>query len=329
MNILIIFTGGTIGSSVQKNTISTNQENKYLLLDLFKKKTGRDISFETTEPYYALSENNTGAELSSLIACVSSALKQNYDGIIITHGTDSLQYSAAALSCAFGNNTVPIVIVSSNYVLTDERSNGLINFEAAVSFIEQKGGNGVFVSYKNHRDIPRIHRASRLIAHSELSDDIHSAKNQFYGCFRNETFVKNSIYKEKSDEAKPFGEILLPPANEKISVIHQYVGLKYSDLNINAKAVIIKAYHSGTLCAENDDFISFAKDMKSKNIPCFICGSGNETNYESAEAFAECGVKILPCASFISQYIKLWFCAESGRDFEKSLFLSLGGDILP
>lgn len=224
---------------------------------------------------------------------------------------------------------MPIVIVSSNYVLRDERANGLINFEAAVSFIEQKGGNGVFVSYKNHGDVPRIHRASRLLAHDEFSDDVYSVKNQFYGCFMNGAFVKNSRYQEKDDEAQPFGEITLSKSNEKIAVIHQYVGFKYGEPSGSTKAVIIKPYHSGTLCTDSDDFRAFTASMKKKNIPCFLCGAENKTIYESAGVFEECGIKILPRASFISQYIKLWLCAEAGRDFEEAVSLSLGGDIIP
>lgn len=328
MNILVIFTGGTIGSSVLGTTISTNKNNTYLLLDMFKKATNKNINFETAEPYYALSENNTGKNFEMLISYVSDALGKNYDGIIITHGTDTLQYTSAALSFAFGSNTIPIMIVSSNYVLTDERANGLQNFISAVDFIENKCGNGVFVSYQNTNDKPYIHRASRLLAHAEFSDDVYSINNQYYGYFNGTNFVKNENYNAKEDEITPFSKTAFTAHSEKIEVINSYVGLKYPKVDDNWKAVIIKAYHSGTLCTDDESFCKFAEELKEKNIPCYISGAKIGTVYESATVFDKYNLKILPFASTISQYIKIWFALQNNIDFNKIINLSLGEDIL-
>jgi L-asparaginase len=49
-----------------------------------------------------------------LITTVKENLSSDYDGIIVTHGTDTLGYSAAALAYALGNGTVPVCLVSSN-----------------------------------------------------------------------------------------------------------------------------------------------------------------------------------------------------------------------
>lgn len=328
MNILVIFTGGTIGSSVFGETISANKENTYLLLDMFKKSSGKDIDFKTCEPYYTLSENNTGENFSKLISAVDNALGENYDGIIITHGTDTLQYTSAALSYAFGSNTIPIIVVSSNYVLTDERANGLQNFTSAVNFIEQKSGKGVFVSYQNTGDKPYIHRASRLLAHSEFSDDVFSINNEYYGYFEGDTFVKNKNYTSKEDMIAPFNKTDLKKHSENIQVINSYVGFKYPKINKDWKAVIIKAYHSGTLCTDDESFCAFAKELKENNIPCYISGAKTGTVYESATVFNDYDLKILPFASTISQYIKIWFALEKNIDFDKIINSSLGEDIL-
>lgn len=328
MNILVIFTGGTIGSSVFGKTISANKENTYLLLDMFKKSSGKNIEFETAEPYYALSENNTGENFSKLISCVQNALNEDYDGIIITHGTDTLQYTSAALSYAFGSNTIPIMVVSSNYVLTDERANGLQNFTSAVDFIEQKCGKGVFVSYQNTGDKPYIHRASRLLAHAEFSDDVFSINNQFYGYFEDNKFVKNKNYTAKEDMITPFKETNFKKHSENIEVINSYVGFKYPQINEKWKAVIIKAYHSGTLCTDDESFCTFVKELKEKNISCYISGAKTGTVYESATVFDDYDLKILPFATTISQYIKLWFAIENNINFNDIINLSLGEDIL-
>ena len=220
------------------------------------------------------------------------------------------------------------MLVSSNYVLTDERANGLSNFAAAIDFIENEYGNGVFVPYKNSDGKVYVHRASRLLQHSDLADDVFSIKNKYYGSYNGDTFIKNPDFDERKDEIKPFGKINLSEFNSKIKIFNAYVGNAYPQIDNSTKAVLIKTYHSGTICTDNDGFKQFAEAVKSKKIPCYICGAENRDIYESAKVFAEYGITVLPPASFISQYIKLWIAAENHFEFDKIYDKSLGGDLL-
>ena len=150
MKIKVIFTGGTIGSSVGSDGyISPNGNQPYKLLEMYKEKymkidTQSDVVFDTEEPYRILSENLDAKHENLLIQTVARALQdKNTDGIIITHGTDTLQFSAAILGYVFGTKTIPIMIVSSDFPLEDKRANGLINFAYAVEFIKYQRGTGV------------------------------------------------------------------------------------------------------------------------------------------------------------------------------------------
>lgn len=329
MKILVAFTGGTIGSSVSENVIGTNSESKRLLIDMYKKKYGDDTEFITAQPYYALSENSTGKNISSLISFICGAINNDIDGIIVTHGTDTLQYTAAALSYALGSACRPVVIASSNYVLTDSRANGPDNFKGAVDFIKGGFGRGVFVSYRNNNGSLVIHRACRLLPHNELSDEIFSIKNQYYGRFENGGFIKNPDYAARKDETKPFENANLSEYSNKIAVIQPYPGLKYPALSDNTKTVLIKTYHSGTICTDNKSFENFADELKQKKIPCYICGAEGRKIYESAKAYEKYGFTVLPPSSFISQYIKLWLALENNISFDEICKTSLGEDILP
>lgn len=328
MKILVIFTGGTIGSAVSGKVISPKNESKRLLLEMYKEKYGDDVDFEISEPYYALSENNTGITISRLMDAVLSEIDKNYYGIIVTHGTDTLQYSAAALSYALGSSSVAVMCVSSNYVLTDERANGLDNFAAAVDFIKGGFGRGVFVPYKNSDGKIYVHRASRLIQHNEFSDDVFSVKNQHFGSFIGGDFIKNPDYSAEKDALAPFGKIKLSQFSSEIKVIQAYPGCEYPRLDEKTKAVLIRTYHSGTVCTDNESFAQFADECKEKNMPCLICGAENRDIYESAKVFDEYGFAVLPPASFVSQYMKLWLCVSSGIDFKEICSKSLGEDIL-
>ncbi len=111
-------------------------------------------------------------------------------------------------------------------------------------------------------------------------------------------------------------------------VIQPYVGFEYPKIHKNTKAVLIKTYHSGTICTDCREFFDFAAELKQKNIPCYICGAENRDIYESAKAYKEFGFTILPPSAFIAQFIKLWLSLETGIDFSIICNKSLGEDLL-
>lgn len=319
MKILVVFTGGTIGSSAQNGIISPNNESKRTLIQNFDNKN--NLIFEEAEPYFALSENNTGKNLSILISCVMDNLN-HYDGIIIAHGTDTLQYSASALSFALGSNTIPVVFVSANYPLNDNRSNGNDNFKGAVQFIESSGGTGVFICYKNSCGTTYIHRGSRVMAHHECSDDIFSIKNQYYGMIENDKFIKNNHYRAIEDEIKPFGKVHLN-SHSDIKTIYCAVGEGFSHSKNNV--YLIKAYHSGTLPTADQKLIAFTKSENE----IFLSGFDKSSIYESAVIYDDLGLNILPVSSFISSYIKLWLAKSMKLPLKEIMQKSLGEDIIP
>lgn len=319
MKILVVFTGGTIGSASKNGIISPSGDSKRTLINNFDNKN--NIIFEEAEPYFSLSENNTGENLTKLIACVKANIT-DYDGIIIAHGTDTLQYSAAALSFALGSDTIPVVLVSANYPLDDKQSNGNDNFTSAVRFIEQQAGNGVFISYKNSNGVCCIHRGSRVMGHPDFSDDLFSVKNQYFGIIDNGEFVKNENYRAVPDEIDPFGAVQLNP-HSNIKIINAAVGEAF-DYNADC-LYLIRAYHSGTLPTADKSLIDFAR--RSRNI--FVSGFDRNSVYESAAVYDDMGFKTLPVSSFVSSYIKLWIAESVGISADDIMYKSLGEDIVP
>ena len=143
MKILTVFTGGTISCFDKGGVLSPDSGSGSLLLERARQ-AGVKAEFITTQPYLVLSENLTAAHLTALRRCLDAHLSEPLSGVIVTHGTDTLAYTAAYLDFVFGAQPVPIALVSANYPLHNSRSNGLENFLAAVKLIEA-GESGVFV----------------------------------------------------------------------------------------------------------------------------------------------------------------------------------------
>ncbi len=301
MKIAVIFTGGTIGSRTNDKWIAIDSSTKYDLLKHYE--NDKNITFETFSPYNILSENLSANELNMLQAEIKDRLTENYDGIIVTHGSDTLQCSSTAIEMAFGNCSVPIISVSADYPLDNEKSNGYPNFQCAVEFIKNKIANGVFVSYKNDDEvITNIHIPSRILMHNELNANIYSIDRKPFAEYNGEFKINNV----NISESNKITGIVNYTAESQILVIPNMPGQSYSYSLENFKIVLFKSYHSATLNTANEKFVQFCKKATEMNIPMFVLGPQSDTNYESTKVFNDLNINILPYGTFISAYMKLW-----------------------
>ena len=92
--IKIIFTGGTIGSAAKDGKIDLYGGAKRLLLQLYAAERGNDITFDCEEPVCMLSENVHEEQLDAIYAAIKATNTDDYDGIVVTNGTDSLCINA-------------------------------------------------------------------------------------------------------------------------------------------------------------------------------------------------------------------------------------------
>lgn len=311
MKILVIFTGGTIGSVVKEGWISTDSSAKYTLINTYRS-TSDDVVFETKAPYTVLSENLSAAELKKLQKEVINALDGDYDGIIVTHGTDTLQYTASALEYSVCGCNIPVVLVSSDYPLEDKRANGHANFKAAVEFIRSKQAGGVFVSYKNdNKEFADIHIASHIFQHSECSANIYSIDGFPYALYDGKKIINSG--NTVADNCK--GLQFIPFADSSdILVIDSHPGDSFSYPLDSTKAVLIKPYHSATLNTSGSAFQSFCKKAKEKSIPVFVANVHPGISYESTKLFEKMGIITLPFGTYISAYMKIWAAVSLDKD---------------
>lgn len=311
MKILVIFTGGTIGSRLQDGWIGPDDSLKYTLIDNYRRATGDSVDFVCLEPYSLLSENLSAKEINLLIKSVCDNLDKGFDGIIVTHGTDTLQYSAAALSYAVGSDSIPVVLVSSGFPLSDPRSNGDINFKAAVEFIKQRLGKGVYAAYKNDGDCVKLHRGTELLSHPESSDFLSSLPSRCYAKFSENGFSILNSAEPVVIEALGRYELCFDP---KILVITVHPGDSYCYDLSRYNAVIIRPYHSGTLDTCNPQFFAFCKAAYERNIPVFVTNIPDGAAYESSKAFE--GLNVIPLlnSAFINVYVKTWIAISLGKD---------------
>lgn len=299
MKILVIFTGGTIACSRFDGALAPDNSNSFALLEMFKGKDG-SVNFETAEPYFILSENLCAENLETLYECIAGYNLNKFDGVIIAHGTDTLQYTAAYLALKFGLCDTPIVLVSSNFPLSDKRANGFENFCGAVDFIRSGTGNGVFISYKNRGEVLKIHRGYMALPHSPFSDDICSMFNLHYGIVEGGIFTINPDFAEDS-----FEDMSARKLSGKVLWLRAHPDMIYPPLE-GIKVVLLEGYHSGTLNTSSGELKKFCRKAKEEKIPVYLTGSEDGFEYESKAEFGNLGITVLPPMPPICAYMKLW-----------------------
>lgn len=333
MKLLFVFTGGTIGSTRQGEYVAPDQEKPYLLPEAYRARYGISFSYDCVSPYSILSEQSTGETLHRLCACIAAHKNGGYDGIIVAHGTDTLQYTAAALSYAFSDTFVPICIVSSNHPITTPSANGLDNLRCAVRFIGEVGAPGVFVCYRNGGEPARVHRASRLLASQAFSDRVESIGGVEYGSFtEEEAFSKNPLYAELSDAMPALGVLPLEASCAAVLRVQPYPGMSYPALSDETRYILHESYHCGTLNTESREAVAFFAAARERGIPVFLTGADAAMPYASKRAFSALGIRQICGIAPIAAFVKLWMlhtADPTGRITEKQLQASLAGDRMP
>lgn len=275
--ILVVFTGGTIGSDTEGDNVALNTKSRKMLISAYRTRTGSDIEFDEVSPVNVLSENVQPADLRKIYDCVSSVDTTLYDGVIITHGTDTLCFTVNWFSQIFCDYPLPIVFVSALYPLTDNRSNGVTNFSGAVDFIEKTGLHGVYCAFANEWENCKIHLGSRLTYPSEISGHYYSALNAYLAEIVNSEVVFNqSPYLPTLEQIKNNRKKACSPELSGGVILITMRSLLnfavYDFADVKPKAVIIELSHSGTICTQGDNlnFLRFADYCKKCGVEVII-----------------------------------------------------------
>lgn len=334
--ILVILTGGTIGSKVEGKIINTTAASSYRLLQLYNEKYADDTEFEVIQPINILSENLTPVEWGVLCNCLLELDFEKYEGIIITHGSDTLSYTSALIGTMFENCSIPIVLVASNLALGLPGSNGMNNFRNAVCFIKSSGINGIFTIFENNKGEIPVYLSTHIVESDPFTDQFRSFTGKYFGQMIDEKFVATENYPclmesddislaETYHHTKP-SDISLAQKHQypaksddilwngnfdnKILLIHPYPGLNYNNIDLSSKpkAVLHYMYHSATACTTDGySIIDFAKKCNDLGID-FYCASFKNKDaalYDSSAKIVNSGVIPLYNISCEAAYAKL------------------------
>lgn len=162
--IFIIYTGGTIGMVETPDGLQPFDFNH--LMDNVPKigNLGYEIgNYQFPQP---IDSSNMSPEYYNQIVKAIADNYDKYDGFVVLHGTDTMAYTASALSFMLQNLRKPVVITGSQLPIGDTREDGTENLISALEVAAAKDENGepmiqeVVISFQDY--IVRGNRSTKF-----------------------------------------------------------------------------------------------------------------------------------------------------------------------
>lgn len=263
MKVTLIRTGGTIGCLKGDDGVIALSPATDIHLD------GFDLDVQT--PFYELSERIGVSHYDKLVKAVLSAAADS-EAIIITHGSDTLPYTASVLAFALGKTNIPIVFVCSDKPLTEKDASGHRSLKTAAAFIKTRE-SGVFVSDGND-----VHFGVRLLEDRAFEERFFSAHDRI--CAHVDNMRVDIIEHIESNEKYPPQTVLRP---KKILYIKPHPQIDYAAYDLKGfDCILHDTYHSGT--ADERKLNKFAESCR---CPIYLVGGDGGRVYSSKAGFAK------------------------------------------
>jgi len=333
--VKLIGTGGTIASRVDYRTGGVSPamsvEDLYTLVPEL-----REIASLSVESLFNVySENMTVRHWEEIAKAVYRAFESGFNGIVIAHGTDTMHYTASALSFALENPPGPVVLVGAQRSSDRPSSDAATNLISAVKVASHKDISGVFVSMHLGLDdgIIALHRGVRVRKN-------HTSRRDAFKSIDEEPpiIVQNGKVVVRREIPKTNGEFKVIPKfsnkayllkffpNQNPEIISYLVDKGY-------EAIILEGTGLGHVSTE---MIPYLKEAVDKGIfigmtsQC-IWGSVRMTVYETGRELLKIGVTPLGSMLAETALVKaMWLLGQGfkGERLAKLMVQNLRGEMV-
>ena len=240
LNIRIIYVlsmGGAISATIQNGQVKAgNAKILSGLLDTDIAK--RHIRIEPSISDGLFSEDLEPADWARLIHAICEKISSGTaNGIVITHGTDTLAYTAPLIYWLFADTPVPIVLTASN-TAPSESEEARKNFNDAIRLAWEKE-DGVYVSFNG-----------KVLSPLNLKF-LNSAGNDFVNWnMQTPLFRGEGLFSDYEESDRLVFEGLLSEAADNMFLIKTYPGIRVehlmSFLKKDIRTFFLELYKNGT-----------------------------------------------------------------------------------
>lgn len=310
----LVVTGGTIASRVDPKTGAVSPLTDMSDFVRYYPELFEAVNVKKLEmPFMTLSANMAPENWIALAKTVQTLLNDSsIEGVIVTHGTDTLHYTAAALSFFLRDLTKPVVLTYSQRSIDRASSDAQLNLLCAAK-----------AATSNLAEVV-------LVGHADLNDDfcyvlrgtkvrkLHSSRRDAFHAVNIGPLAK--VWPDKIEfltkvNARKEGVCELDAVfNDKVALIKYYPGQDPEILEYykNYKGLIIEAYGLGNMPSADSKYTWLPGLKKLIDNGCVVCttaqtiqGSLNPNVYSTGRGLTKIGVIALRDMLSETAFVKL------------------------
>ncbi len=330
--ILIVYTGGTIGMDSSENGYIPK---KGFLLEILKNipalYSDAMPSWELLEMDPLLDSSNMTVVEWNMIGRIIEENYDSFDGFVILHGTDTMAYTASALSFSLENLQKPVIITGSQIPLFEVRNDGLDNLLTSMLIAGEGRIREVALCFAN--ELYRGNRTTKLSA-----TDLHAFGSPNYPPLAKigTKIVYNEMIPQRVSD-KPFRVQTLNKI--PIGIIKVFPGIQFElfeeIMSESLRGIVLETFGAGNIPGSADAILPIVRKAHENGTVLVICsqclqGSVSLGTYETSAALKSAGAVCAYDMTTEAAVAKLYYLFSCGYDSDtvkKKMEEDISGEI--
>jgi len=334
-HLLVIYTGGTLGMDYDANgsLVPCPFDQVIARVPVIQE---LNVNLSVTSFQEPLDSSNVHVQHWQAMATTIYEAYDRFDGFIVLHGTDTMAYSASALSFMLEGLNKPVIFTGAQLPIASPRSDGQDNFITSLEIASDRLNGKPIVTevcvFFNH-----------LLLRGNRSKKVES---QHFDAFESENYpilAEAGISIDYHEQAlKPFQNSILElnlEMDDRVSIIKLYPGLneKLTESILKSeyvKGVVLESYGSGNV-PNHLSFINLLKEATEAGkiiVNISQCNGGRVTHgkYETSAGLDDAGIlsgKDMTTEAAITKMMYALKRYKKDREVKKCLITSIRGEM--